>query len=83
VDDGNYANDFEPPATHKDALNCLKSQDHDWKNTDRWNNMKKYLGMLIAENGLEFELVEETLASNFKYHETLSSIYSFSCDGRC
>ena len=39
--------------------------------------------MLIAENGLEFELVEEALASNFKYHETLSSIYSFSCDGRC
>ena len=45
--------------------------------------MKKYLAMLIAENGLEFELVEEALASNFKYHETLISIYSFSCDGGC
>jgi hypothetical protein len=38
--------------------------------------------MVIAENGLELELIEETTYSDFEYHETWNSILGWSGDSQ-
>ena len=34
--------------------------------------------MVIAENGLELELIEETPSSDYEYHKTWNSIHGWS-----
>ena len=82
MDDGDGANELESFPTHKEALDYLKQQVHDWNNTDKWDMTKKRLAMVIAENGLELELIEETPSSDFEYHETWNSIFGWSGDSQ-
>ena len=70
MDDGDEANELESFPTHNEALDYLKQQVHDWNHTDKWDKIKKRLAMIIAENGLEFEIIEETPSSDFEFHET-------------
>ena len=55
---------------------------HNWNNTDKWDKTKKRLAMVIAENGLELELIEETPSSVFECHETWNSIFGWSGDSQ-
>ena len=82
MDDGDGANELESFPTHKEALDYLKQQVHDWNNTDKWDMTKKRLAMVIAENGLELELIEETPSSDFEYHETWNSVFGWSGDSQ-
>ena len=82
MDDGDDANELESFPTHKEALDYLKQQVHDWNNTGKWDKTKKRLAMVIAENGLELELIEETPCSDFEYHETWNSIFGWSGDSQ-
>ena len=82
MDDGDEANELESFPTHNEALDYLKQQVHDWNHTDKWDKIKKRLAMIIAENGLEFEIIEETLSSDFEYHETWNSIHGLSGDSQ-
>ena len=82
MDDGDDANELESFPSHKEALDYLKQQVHDWNHTDKWDKTKDRLEMVIAENGLELELIEETLSSDYEYHETWNSIYGWSGDSQ-
>ena len=82
MDDGDDANELESFASHKEALDYLKQQVHDWNHTDKWDKTKDRLEMVIAENGLELELIEETLSSDYEYHETWNSIHGWSGDSQ-
>ncbi len=66
MDDVDSANELESFPTHKDAFDYLKQQAHDWSNTDKWDKTNNRLVIVIAENGLELELVEETPSSDFE-----------------
>ena len=82
MDNGDDANELESFSTHKEALDYLKQQVHYWNNTDKWDKTKERLAMVIAENGLELELIEETSNSDFEYHETWNSIHGWSGDSQ-
>ena len=82
MDDGDDANELESFPSHEEALDYLKQQVHDWNHTDKWDKTKDRLEMVIAENGLELELIEETLSSDYEYHETWNSIYGWSGDSQ-
>ena len=38
--------------------------------------------MVVVENGVEFELIEETPLSAYEYHETSNSIHGWSGDSQ-
>ena len=38
--------------------------------------------MVVVENGLEFELIEETPLYDYEYHESWNSIYGWSGDSQ-
>ena len=38
--------------------------------------------MVIAENGLELELIEEAPSSDYEYHETWNSIHGWNGDSQ-
>ena len=38
--------------------------------------------MVVVENGLEFELIEETPLSDYEYHESWNSIHGWSGDNQ-
>ena len=38
--------------------------------------------MVVVENGLEFELIEETLLYDCEYHESWNSIHGWSGDSQ-
>jgi hypothetical protein len=38
--------------------------------------------MVVVENGLEFELIEETLLYDYEYHESWNSIHGWSGDSQ-
>ena len=82
MDDGDDANELDSFLTHQEALNYLKQQVHDWNHSDKWDRTKKRLAMVIAENGLELELIEETPSSDYEYHETWNSIHGWSGDSQ-
>ena len=82
MDDGDDANELDSFPTHQEALNYLKQQVHDWNYSDKWDEIKKRLAMVIAENGLELELIEETPSSDYEYHETWNSIHGWSGDSQ-
>ena len=82
MDDGDDANELDSFSTHQEALNYLKKQVHDWNHSDKWDRTKKRLAMVIAENGLELELIEETPSSDYEYHETWNSIHGWSGDSQ-
>jgi hypothetical protein len=82
MDDGDEANELESFPSHNEALDYLKQQVNDWNHTDKWDKTKKRLAMIIAENGLELEIIEETPASDFEYHETWNSIHGWSGDSQ-
>ena len=82
MDDVDNAIELESFPTHKEALDYLKQQVHDWNNTDRWDKTKKRLEMVIAENGLELEIIEENPSSDFEYHETWNSVLGWSGDSQ-
>ena len=82
MDDGDEANELESFPTHYEALDYLKQQVHDWNHTDKWDKIKKRLAMIIAENGLELEIIEETPSSDFEYHETWNSIHGWCGDSQ-
>ena len=82
MDDGDDANELKSFPSHKEALDYLQQQVHDWNHTDKWDKTKDRLEMVIAENGLELELIEETLSSDFEYHETWNSIHGWSGDSQ-
>ena len=82
MDDGDDANELNSFSTHQEALNYLKQQVHDWSHSDKWNKTKKRLAMVIAENGLELELIEETPLSADEYYETSNSIHGWSGDSQ-
>ena len=82
MDDGDDANELDSFPTHQEALNYLKQQVHDWNHSGKWDRTKKRLAMVIAENGLELELIEETPSSDYEYHETWNSIYGWSGDSQ-
>ena len=44
--------------------------------------LKKRLAMVIAENGVELELIEETPLSDYGYHESWTSIHGWSGDSQ-
>ena len=54
----------------------------DWNYPYKWHKCKKRLAMLIAENGLQLELIEETPLSANEYHETLNSFHGWSGDSQ-
>tara|TARA_B100001063_G_C16232506_1_gene296991 strand:- start:91 stop:360 length:270 start_codon:yes stop_codon:yes gene_type:complete len=80
VDDGDDAKDLNSFSAHQEALNYLKQQGHNWNHLDKWDKTKKRLAMVIAENGLELELIEETPLSDYEYHESWDSIHVWSGD---
>jgi hypothetical protein len=82
MDDGDDANELDSFPTHQEALNYLKQQVHDWNHSDKWDKTKKRLAMVIAENGLELELIEETPFSDYEYHETWNSIHGWNGDSQ-
>ena len=82
MDDGDDANELDSFPTHQEALNYLKQKVHDWNHSGKWDNTKKRLAMVIAENGLELELIEETPSSDYEYHETWNSIHGWSGDSQ-
>ena len=82
MDDGDDANELDSFPTHQEALNYLKQQVHDWNHSDKWDKTKKRLAMVVVENGLEFELIEETPLSDYEYNESWNSINGWSGDSQ-
>ena len=80
MDDGDDANELESFSSHEEALDYLRQQVYDWNHTDKWNKTKDRLEMVIAENGLELELVQETSSSDYEPHENWNSIHGWSGD---
>ena len=66
MDDGDDANELDSFPTHREALNYLKQQVHDWSHSDKWDRTEKRFAMVIAENSLELGLIEETPLSDYE-----------------